>query len=68
MWTAAYDSPGGTGDYVKAIAVDGDGNVYVAGESNNASWDYTIVKYNTSGVEQWATTYDGGSSGDWRGK
>jgi len=46
-----------------SLAVDGSGNVYVAGGvdiSNNNS-DYITIKYDSSGNEQWAVTYDGPS-------
>ena len=48
-----------------SIAVDADGNVYVAGrkERDVAPWafplEYVIVKYNSSGAVQWSHTYEG---------
>lgn len=58
QWAVPYD--GGSADCGYAVAVDASGNVYVAGQS----WTETqygeqgyilVVKYNASGVEQWAT-------------
>ena len=54
MWRATYK-----GDYAYAIALDEDGNVYVAGSDFG---DYGIVKYNAAGEEQWAITYDEGEA------
>jgi len=63
QWAVRYD--GGSADCGYAVAVDASGNVYVAGQS----WTQTmfgeqgyvlVVKYNASGVEQWATRYVGG--------
>ncbi|MBK7160163.1 MAG: SBBP repeat-containing protein [Ignavibacteria bacterium] len=47
----------------KAIEVDNSGNVYVTGTSGT---DYATVKYNSSGVQQWASRYNGtGNSSDY---
>jgi len=54
QWVARYDT-GGIDD-VAAIAVDGSGNVYVAGLS---SFGYATIKYNPSGQQQWASRYQG---------
>ena len=63
QWAVTHD--GGDIDRGFAVAVDGSGNVYVAGQS----WTETqfgtqgyllVVKYNASGVEQWATRYVSG--------
>ncbi|MCD6012143.1 MAG: hypothetical protein K0Q79_2005 [Flavipsychrobacter sp.] len=70
-------SIGNTGyDEIVAAAVDSGGNLYVAGAYNGSTfvfgpttltnagdWDIVIAKYNTSGVEQWATKV-GGSDND----
>ena len=58
---------GGTGfDDAQGIAVDGSGNVYIAGRTSSAgagSYDALIVKYNADGVIQWQRTL-GASSTD----
>jgi hypothetical protein len=66
QWVTFYNGPAGFDDSANAIAVDASGNVYVTGQSwNTSSWspnphsDYATVKYDSSGVEQWAARYNG---------
>jgi hypothetical protein len=50
-WVARYNFyMTQTGDAGYEVAVDINGNVYVGGQSGNVG---TLVKYNSSGVEQW---------------
>jgi hypothetical protein len=60
-WVARYDGPGNYDDEATAVAVDGSGNVYVAGFSfdPNTDYDYTTIKYNSAGQQQWIARYDG---------
>lgn len=49
-------------DEACAIAVH-NGNVYVTGrswdnDSNNSRWDFLTIKYNSSGVKQWDSTFN----------
>lgn len=49
-------------DYGSAIDIDGSGNVYVAAAtwvSSTNKYDYLVIKYNSSGTEQWTATYNG---------
>ncbi|MBS4016280.1 MAG: SBBP repeat-containing protein, partial [Candidatus Latescibacteria bacterium] len=61
VWTRRYD--GIDRDYVYAMTVDGQGNVYVTGSSKSSSSSYTenylTIKYNANGVQQWAVPYNG---------
>ncbi|MDO8444709.1 MAG: SBBP repeat-containing protein [Deltaproteobacteria bacterium] len=63
LWERRYNGPGGAGDGGTAIAVDGDGNVYVAGYSSKmwfGEWgklEYVTIKYNSNGDEVWIRQY-----------
>ncbi len=61
LWSAAYKGTGKGDDIASAIAVDSTGNIYVAGESNNATtgWDYIVIKYANNGSRLWAANYNG---------
>jgi len=74
--TIKYSAAGGTvwirgisglefATYPQDIAVDGSGNVYITGntyiQTEDCQWDCFVVKYNSSGTEQWARRYSGGS-------
>jgi hypothetical protein len=65
-WTATYDGPGHGDDLAVALAVDGSGNVYVAGTSRGTGshTDFAVVKYSPLGVQLWAKRYDGPGHGD----
>jgi len=60
QWAARYDGPGSDTDYALAIVVDGDGNSYVTGKSQD---DYLTIKYDHFGNELWVSRYDGPASG-----
>ena len=63
QWTARYNnSPVNEDDEATALVVDGSGNVFVTGFSKQANFglDIVSVKYNSSGVQQWAVPVDGG--------
>jgi uncharacterized delta-60 repeat protein len=68
QWMQNYNGTDNNGDWAYAIVVDGQGNVYVTGESEGlgTSTDYATVKYNSYGVEQWIARYNGpGNGSDW---
>lgn len=60
-WTARYNSASNNYDEGKAIAVDANRNVYITGYSytSGASNDYITLKYDSTGVQQWMTKYNG---------
>jgi len=66
IWEARYDGPAHDHDKARAIATDGEGNVFVAGYSqgNGTSKDLALVKFSSDGEELWAVTYDGPVHGE----
>jgi hypothetical protein len=60
LWHQVYD--GGADDFPGDIAVDSAGNVYAVGWSASGPnpHDFLVIKYDASGNQQWAATYDGG--------
>ena len=65
QWAARWDDPASSYDYAYDIAVDGNQNVYVTGVSQGMGTDndFTTVKYNSLGEQQWAIPYNGESNG-----
>ena len=62
-WVSIYNGTGNNYDEAHSIAVDGVGNVYVTGASKTGTGagteDFTTIKYNALGVEQWVSRYNG---------
>jgi uncharacterized delta-60 repeat protein len=72
VWTACYNGPENSEydcNQAVALALDASGNVYVTGTSYSRfveQGDYTTVKYNSVGVQQWVSCFTGpGDSRDW---
>ena len=62
QWVRTYDGDGGGSDTALDIAVDGAGNVYVTGQSDQGAgheMDYVTIKYDSAGAQQWVAKYDG---------
>ena len=61
QWIMRYDCAGFY-DEPASMVVDGSGNVFVTGESRDSGGHtgYATIKYNSSGVQQWAARYSDG--------
>ena len=61
LWTRFYDGTAHGEDKAYAIGIDESDNVFVAGSSQSSAYglDYVLIKYNSSGAQQWVKTYDG---------
>jgi hypothetical protein len=64
VWTNVYTAPGSAGGTGNAVAVDGNDDVVVTGNSligvNN---DYATIKYSSAGVPLWTNRYNGPGNG-----
>jgi len=68
LWTNRYNGPGDDFAIARAVAVDGNGNVFVTGDSHGGDFssDYATVAYSGAGVPLWTNRYDGpGNFGDY---
>lgn len=65
IWTARYDGPGHGEDEGWAIATDVVGAVYVLGSSwgSGTGYDFSTIKYSSTGVEQWVARYNSPDNG-----
>jgi uncharacterized delta-60 repeat protein len=62
LWSKAYNGPGNSNDEGRAVAVDGSGNVIVAGTSvgSGGNYDYYTAKYAAAdGAVLWEKRYNG---------
>ncbi len=53
QWARTFDGPAHSDDIGNAVAVDANGNVYVAGTTTTSSdFDYITIKYNSAGQKE----------------
>ena len=57
-WVYSYNGPGNENDEAFSIVHGGDGNVYVAGKSNDSSDVFTVISLTSSGNFRWIYKYD----------
>ncbi|MBK8981572.1 MAG: SBBP repeat-containing protein [Ignavibacteria bacterium] len=63
VWTRNYDDGNSEFDQANSIAIDGLGNVYLAGETYISNYIFLTIKYNSKGDLIWAKKYfNSGSS------
>lgn len=66
QWIARYNGSEDLADTPSDIAVDALGNVFVTGTSEGllTGKNYTTIKYDSYGNQQWIDNYDGDANGD----
>ncbi len=64
-WVARHNGPGNRTDIARDLALDRDGNVYITGEVQRITgeMEFSTIKYNAAGVEQWEARYGASSYG-----
>src|SRR5688572_12916715 len=60
-WVRRYDGPGNGWDRAYMVAVDKNGNAFVAGYSyiGPTGYDYATIAYSAAGVALWTNYYNG---------
>lgn len=60
QWATTYNGSGNLFDAGKHVVLDVAGNVYISGAGYNASGntDMITIKYNSTGTQQWVSTYN----------
>ena len=66
MWNIRYNGPANGKDEAYQCVIDAADNIYVLGNSvgSGSGSDITIIKYNSSGAQQWIQRYNGTANGN----
>lgn len=65
IWDFVHDGAGNGADNIRDVAVDGDGNVYMIGETTqNSQRDILVTKTDNTGALAWEFQYDAGGNAD----
>ncbi|MBI1804391.1 MAG: SBBP repeat-containing protein [Ignavibacteria bacterium] len=65
QWNVRKNGAGNATDQVAAMALDGSGNVFIAGSTENlGSYNYYVLKYTSGGSLSASDVYDGPASAD----
>ncbi|MEO8209231.1 MAG: SBBP repeat-containing protein, partial [bacterium] len=61
QWAKIHNGTNNSDDEVNSVITDNSGNVFITGSSNNTitNSDFTTIKYNPTGIEQWVSNYNG---------
>ena len=64
QWSVIYNGPSNDYDEPFGLVADASGNIYVTGMSYSAitNYDIILVKYNSSGIEQWVRSWSNAGS------
>lgn len=64
LWSATWNGAANLDDGITGLAIASNGNVIVTGFTSTTSQgkNFATVKYNSAGVQQWASTFDGGGN------
>jgi hypothetical protein len=67
-WVATYTNPYSLSAGVSDMAIDTSGNTYITGgilRPDSQNNNFMTIKYNSSGIQQWAVQYNGPGSNSW---
>ena len=66
QWSKTFDGPWHSADQTMKVLADNSGNVYTSGSCVNSDWNsnFTLLKYNANGDEQWSAIYENPESPD----
>lgn len=66
QWAVRYSDGSKNDDIAVGLTVDASGNVYVSGYNYHpiGKHDFILIKYNTSGIQQWVRRDNGPGNGD----